>query len=55
MHKQPKDAERAKQALEFFGWALENGQAQAQSLDYVALPPELVTQVKQYWATNLKY
>jgi phosphate transport system substrate-binding protein len=55
MRKQPKDPQRAKQALEFFGWALENGQAQAQALDYVPLPPELVTQVKQYWATNLKY
>ncbi|GHA75203.1 phosphate ABC transporter substrate-binding protein PstS [Cognatilysobacter bugurensis] len=55
MRKQPKDPQRAKQSLEFFGWALKNGQQQAQSLDYVALPPELVTQVEQYWANTFKY
>ncbi|MFC0679054.1 phosphate ABC transporter substrate-binding protein PstS [Lysobacter korlensis] len=54
MHKQPKNPERAKQAREFFGWALENGQPQAQALDYVPLPPELVEQVKGYWATEFK-
>jgi len=54
MHKQPKDAERSKQALAFFRWALENGQQQAQSLDYVPLPAELVEQVKGYWASEFK-
>jgi phosphate transport system substrate-binding protein len=54
MHIQPKNPERAKQAREFFGWALENGQPQAQALDYVPLPPELVEQVKSYWATEFK-
>ncbi len=28
MHKQPKDAARSKATLDFFKWALENGQAQ---------------------------
>ena len=54
MHKQPKDAERSRQALAFFGWALDNGQAQAQALDYVPLPPDLVQQVKAYWAAEFK-
>lgn len=55
MRKEPKNPQRAKQALEFFGWALENGQPQAQALDYVPLPPELVAQVKQYWSDTFNY
>lgn len=54
MYKQPKDAERTAAARDFFKWALENGQAQAQSLDYVPLPPELVKQVEAYWAAEFK-
>jgi phosphate transport system substrate-binding protein len=54
MYKQPKDAARSATALAFFKWALENGQSQAQSLDYVALPPALVQQVEAYWASEFK-
>ena len=54
MYKQPKDPARSKAALGFFKWALENGQAQAKELDYVALPPELVKQVEAYWASEFK-
>jgi len=54
MHKQPKDAARSKQALAFFKWALENGQPQAKSLDYVPLPAELVQQVNAYWTSEFK-
>ncbi len=49
MHKTPKDPAHSKTALAFFGWALEHGQAQAQSLDYVPLPPPLVIQIEAYW------
>lgn len=52
MHKQPKDAKRSADALAFFKWSLENGQAQASELHYVPLPPALVTQVEQYWAAE---
>lgn len=54
MHKQPKDAQRSQAARDFFKWAFENGQAQASSLDYVPLPPELVQQVEAYWASEFK-
>jgi phosphate transport system substrate-binding protein len=54
MYKQPKDAKRSQQTLAFFKWALEKGQAQAQALDYVALPPALVEQVEAYWASEFK-
>ncbi|MFT3898393.1 MAG: phosphate ABC transporter substrate-binding protein PstS [Thermomonas sp.] len=55
MYKQPKDVKRSQDALDFFKWALENGQPQAQALDYVPLPKELVQQVEQYWATEFKH
>ncbi|PKV12340.1 phosphate ABC transporter substrate-binding protein PstS [Xanthomonas prunicola] len=54
MHKQPKDAARSKATLDFFKWALENGQAQASELHYVPLPPELVKQIQAYWGSEFK-
>ncbi len=52
MYKKPKDAEHTKVALEFFKWALEQGQRQAQELDYVPLPSSLVTRIEAYWKAN---
>ncbi|MGZ5938862.1 MAG: phosphate ABC transporter substrate-binding protein PstS [Rhizomicrobium sp.] len=49
MYKQPKDFRRAKLARDFFRWSLENGQAQAEALSYVPLPPPLVRQIEDYW------
>jgi phosphate transport system substrate-binding protein len=54
MHKQPKNAKRSADALGFFKWAFENGQAQASELHYVPLPPELVTQIETYWDREFK-
>jgi phosphate transport system substrate-binding protein len=54
MHKQPKDAKRSADTLAFFKWAFENGQAQANELHYVPLPPELVTQIEAYWGSEFK-
>ncbi len=54
MYKQPKDVQRAKAAFAFFKWALENGQAQADALHFVPLPPELVQQVEAYWTREFK-
>lgn len=55
MHKQPQDVQRSANALAFFKWALENGQAQANELHYVALPPELVQQIETYWAAEFAH
>jgi len=49
MRKQPKSPEGAAVALDFLKWALERGQAQAESLDYMPLPPDLVNQILAYW------
>ena len=49
MYKQPKDATRTNAAMDFFKWALENGQPEATSLDYVPFPPNVVQQIENYW------
>ena len=54
MYKQPKNAESSKAALDFFRWSLEKGQAQAQKLDYVPLPADLVKRIEDYIAANVK-
>ncbi|WP_436407883.1 phosphate ABC transporter substrate-binding protein PstS [Dyella japonica] len=55
MYKKPKNAEHTKVAFEFFKWALENGQKDAASLDYVALPDTLVKKIEAYWASEYKH
>jgi phosphate transport system substrate-binding protein len=54
MYKQPKDQQRTGAALKFFQWALSKGQPQAQALDYVPLPPALVSQVNEYLTSTIK-
>ena len=54
MRKQPRDAAAAKAAQDFFRWAWKDGAAQAQSLDYVPLPAELVQQIEAYWTVQLQ-
>jgi len=54
MYKQPKNAERSAAVRAFFKWSLEHGQPQANALDYVPLPPDLVKQIEAYWAKNFK-
>jgi phosphate transport system substrate-binding protein len=55
MYKQPKNASHTKVAFDFFKWSLENGQTQAASLDYVALPDALVKQIEAYWTSEFKH
>ncbi len=54
VYKQPKDAAKARHTLEFFTWAYGQGQSQANELDYVPLPPDLVGQIEKYWSTEIK-
>jgi len=55
MYKHPKNAANAKAAFEFFKWALEEGQPQANALDYVPLPATLIAQIEAYWASEFKH
>lgn len=49
-----KDPGRSKAALEFFRFALNNGQEQAKKLDYVPLPASLAQQIESYIAQKIK-
>ena len=54
VYKQPKNAKRTRDTLDFFKWALENGGPQADALHFVPLPAELVQQIEAYWASDIK-
>jgi phosphate transport system substrate-binding protein len=54
MPRQSKDKARSQAALTFFRFALEKGQGQAQKLDYVPLPAELVQQIETYVDQSIK-
>lgn len=55
MYRQAKDAGHSKAAFEFFKWALNSGQTDAQSLDYIPLPNTLTRQIESYWATTFNF
>lgn len=52
--KSAKDAAASKAALAFFRWALNEGQADADTEHYVSLPSDLVKQIEEYWNANIK-
>jgi phosphate transport system substrate-binding protein len=52
--RQPKDKAKSDAAIAFFKYALEHGQDQANKLDYVPLPADLVTQIEGYISQNVK-
>lgn len=52
MPRSPRDPARAAKALQFFKWALEEGDRQASELNYAALPPQLVVLVETYWKSS---
>jgi phosphate transport system substrate-binding protein len=54
MHRQPKNAESAAAAREFFAWVYAHGDEQAAKLHYVPLPDALVRQIESYWAAKAK-
>lgn len=54
VYKQPKDAARTKEVLNFFKWAYTDGGKQAEALDFVPLPTSLVEQIEAYWKAEIK-
>jgi phosphate transport system substrate-binding protein len=50
----PPDKAKSKAALDFFRYALEHGQDEANKLDYVPLPAELVKQIETYIGQKIK-
>jgi phosphate transport system substrate-binding protein len=54
MHKQPGDPAAVGAALKFFNWAYAKGGQMAQELDYVPMPPSVVSAVQRLWAAQIK-
>ena len=53
MPKAPKSPERSAAAIDFVRWALENGKRQAETLNYVPLPPALIDRIERYWQQSV--
>jgi phosphate transport system substrate-binding protein len=49
MHKMQKNPETAREVLNFFKWAYENGDKMAQALDYIPMPDSVVKLVETEW------
>jgi phosphate transport system substrate-binding protein len=54
IYKQPKDVNSAREALKFFAWAYRNGGKMADELHYVAMPANVVKDIQNMWATEIK-
>jgi phosphate transport system substrate-binding protein len=54
MHKQPSDAAASAEALKFFGWAFDKGAPEAQALDYIPIPNNVVSLIKKAINTDIK-
>ena len=54
IHKSPEKMENAKEVLKFFDWAYTNGDKMASDLDYVPLPANVVTMIRDAWKAQVK-
>ncbi len=54
IHKEPKDAAAAAEALKFFAWAYKNGDKMAEELDYVPMPDSVVKLIQDKWKSEVK-
>ena len=54
IYKQPPDPVAAAEALKFFAWAYAKGGKMAEDLDYVPMPPNVVTAIQKVWAAEIK-
>jgi phosphate transport system substrate-binding protein len=53
VYKKQDKPEVAKQVLDFFAWSYANGGKMAESLDYVAMPPNVVQIIEEAWKTQV--
>lgn len=54
VYKNPPDSAATAEALKFFAWCYANGKKMAEDLDYVPMPDNVVKDVEQTWATEIK-
>lgn len=50
----PQDAARSLTVMRFFDWAFRDGDAIAERLDYVPLPPAVKARIREAWATQIR-
>ena len=54
MHKTQPEALTGRAVLKFFDWSFKNGATMASDLDYVPLPPTVLTLINETWKAQLK-
>ena len=54
LHTAQDKPEQGKETLKFFDWAFKNGTPAADSLDYISLPPSVVSEIEQQWKSKIK-
>jgi phosphate transport system substrate-binding protein len=54
VHKQPNDAAAVAEALKFFDWAFKSGGKDAEALDYIPMPDNVVGMIRKTWASEIK-
>jgi phosphate transport system substrate-binding protein len=54
IYKQPKDVTSTREALKFFAWAYANGGKMADELHYVPMPTNVVKDIQNMWAQEIK-
>jgi phosphate transport system substrate-binding protein len=54
VHKQPASPADTAEAIKFFDWAFKNGAKDAEALDYIPMPDNVVGLIRKTWATDIK-
>ncbi len=54
IYKKPQDPATTAEALKFFAWSYSKGGKMAEELDYVAMPTNIVKDIEQTWASEIK-
>jgi phosphate transport system substrate-binding protein len=54
IYKQPKDVNSTREALKFFAWAYANGGKMADELHYIGMPTNVVKDIQNMWAQEIK-
>ena len=54
IHTQQANPAAAKEVLKFFEWSFKNGDRMAAELDYVAMPPSVVSMIQSTWRRQIK-
>ncbi len=54
LHTAQDKPDQGKETLKFFDWAFKNGGQAANDLDYISLPPAVVSEIKSQWKEKVK-